>query len=260
VAQELTRLVDIDFLPAAYRQRSMQRRAYAWRVAAAVVIACFFAATSLWQRNHHESVRARLDAVEDQYTGAAAKNALLAEVTARFHAQRATAELVTFLRHPWPRTQILAAVLEPLPESIVLSDWHVGHETVQRTDSPSIALPEAKNVPPDKPSRQAADLKRLLFESGGQEHFVFLSGRAGDAATLHEYLARLDTNPLFARIDLRSLEHLKPDGSDVVAPGQVQFSVRAILAPGHGQILPPRPPTPATAPAPIAPPLAHKGS
>ena len=254
MARELTALIDIDFLPATYRERGMQRRAYAWRVAVALTIGGFFAATSLWQHNHHARVRARLDAVEAQYAEAARRTADLAVVSAELTAEEKTAELLTFLRHRWPRSRVLAAILAPLPESIRLSDCHVGCETRQAARGATIALPEGDEAPAAKPEQRANDLKRLLEETTRQEHFVSLSGKADDAATLHEYLARLQVDPLFARVELQSLEH---QTADAPADRSVRFAVRAVLCEGTGQTIPDTSDQPSDATD--APPLARRG-
>ncbi|MGD9722399.1 MAG: hypothetical protein AB7O59_12920 [Pirellulales bacterium] len=252
MARELNSLVEIDFLPVAYRERGMQRRAYAWRVAAAVAIVAFLGATTLWQRTHHAHVLERLADIESQFADAAAKNAHLKAATIGLESERKTAELLTFLRHPWPRTRVLSGILGPLPADIALNELHLGHETIARTDKPAVALPETKTAPTDKASQQAADLERLLREHGEREDYADLQGEAGDAATLHEYLARLGTDPLFDRVDLRSLEHAPPNAAG--EPGPVRFSVRIVLRAAHGQAIdsPTTPPAATQSAAPLA--------
>jgi Tfp pilus assembly protein PilN len=254
VAQSLTTLVEIDFLPLSYRQRSVNRRAHIWRVASGMAIAGCFAATALWQRGHFAQVSFELAEIEGQYLDAAAKNAKLAEITAKLRDERTTAELLTYLRHRWPQTQIMAAILDPLPDSIVLTEWHTGQETIPTTTAPTVALAEAKEAPSNKPARRASDLKRLLREGAMQQHVVALSGRAADSAALHEYLARLGTNSLFSRVDLQSLEHAPSDKDSGAGLGTIHFAARAILRPGHGQSSPPAstPPTPVATQAPLA--------
>jgi hypothetical protein len=256
VARELTSLVDVDFLPTAYRERDMQRRAYAWRVTAAVGIVAFLGATTLWQRSHHAHVLGRLSDIEGQFADAAVKNTRLKAATAGLNSERKTAEFLTFLRHPWPRTRVVSGILSPLPENIVLNELHLGHETIARGDKPAVALPETKAAaaPTDKASRQAADLERLLREHADRQDYVELQGESLDAAMLHEYLARLGTDPLFDRVDLRSLEHAPADAAGT--PGPVRFSVRIVLQPAHGQALD-APVSPPTA-QPVAP-LAQRG-
>lgn len=258
MARELSTLLEIDFLPSAYRERSMHRRAYVWRVAAAVAIAAFFAAASLWQHNHHARVEARLAAVAGKFSDAAHKTAELAQVSAGLAAKEKTANLLTYLRHRWPRTRVLAAVVEPLPETVLLTECHIGYETRQTSRASAVVLPEGDTVPAEKAERRANDLKRLLLEASRQVHFVAMAGEAEDPAALHEYVARLQINPLFARVELQSLERLT---SSADTGGSVRFAVRAVLREGHGRAAPKKPPTTPT-PTPASPgeaPLAQRG-
>jgi hypothetical protein len=250
--------LDIDFLPAAYRQKSMQRRAYIWRVAAAAMIISFFTVAALFQWRQQAQVKRELELVETQYADAVELNAKFAEAAKNLQAQHRWAELLTFLRHRWPRSQILAAILEPMPESVKLTECHIGHEALTSTiPTPAAAAPvEAGAVPGDQAARRAADLKRLLQESARRQPFVSLSGEAGDAATLHEYLARLGANSLFARVDLRSLEHRTGDEASGDAVGRVQFTARALIR----QEYTPSEGTPAVPGEPMTSPVARQGA
>jgi hypothetical protein len=258
VAHGQPSLLDIDFLPASYRQKCMQRRAYIWRVVAAAMILTFFTLAGLFQWNQQAQVRRELELVETQHADAMEMNAKFAEAAQELQTQQRSAELLTFLRHRWPRSQIIAAILDPMPESVRLSEWHIGHETIAATlTAQPPATPEAGAAPADKAARRAADLKRLLHESKTRQQFVLLSGEAGDAATLHEYLAKLGANPLFDHVDLRSLEHvLSPDKEMHDTIGRVQFTARAVVRSGHG----PAPETKSNTPGETTTsPLAHQG-
>jgi hypothetical protein len=239
VATELTALIDADFLPAAYRQRSMNRRAYAWRVMAAAAMVAVFASTALWQHNHHKRVRAALAEVDVQYAQATLKSAQLTDVGARLQVQHKMAQLLTLLRHRWPRTQVLAAVTEQLPESVTLIECHLGHEVLPSTAPSAIALPQPNAPPPDEPTRRTRDVERLLREHNERRYFLALTGHASDAATLHSYLARLGTSPLFSQVDLQSLENVPGNQSAAGASPPVRFSVRAILRAPHDEVLNP---------------------
>lgn len=249
MAQSLTILSDIDFLPAHYRERGMQRRAYLWRMMVALLFLGFFTFTGLFQRNHHANVNTKLTDVESPYQAAAIQNAKFMEIKAKLSARRHSAELLTYLRHRWPQTQVMAAILEPLPDSITLSEWKIAHEAIHSpTPVAGPAAPvssEAAVAPVDRAARHAADLKRLLQENENQQHFVLLAGHATDVAALHEYLARLGTHALFSKIDLRSIENVPADPKAGVADGTVHFTVQAILRPGHGQTTHDRPTLPA---------------
>jgi hypothetical protein len=244
VLQVLSNLNEVDLLPGDYRKRGVQRRAYLWRLMMAVMFTGFFSITAILQSNHHVQVRLKLAEVEAQYSQAAAHNTKSAEVKAQLLAERSSAELLTFLRHPWPRTQIIAAIMEPLTDSITLTDWQIMHETVHRDVVGNAPPLDPKKLATDKPARRARDLARSLREIAEQQQFVFLAGHATEAAALHEYLARLGANPLFLKIDLRSMENVNREKSAGAVPGTFHFTARAILRPGHGQGIPAKPGAP----------------
>jgi hypothetical protein len=239
VATELTALIDVDFLPAAYRQRSVNRRAYAWRVVAAAAMVAAFAGTALWQHNHHGRVRQALAEVEAQYTQASLQAAKLTEVGSQLQTQHKMAQLLTLLRHRWPRTQVLAVAMEQLPDSVTLIECHLGHEVLPSTAPSAIAVPQPNAPPPDQSTRRANDVQRLLREYNQRRYFLAISGHASDAATMHAYLARLGTSPLFAQVDLKSLENVPADQSQGKSSPTVHFEVRAVLRAPHDEALQP---------------------
>ena len=251
MSQGLDNLLEIDFLPVGYRQREMNRRASIWRAVAGVSIISFFIVIGQLQRSHHAQVRAELAAIDSQFLDAATKNGKFAEITTNLRTEQRAAELLTFLRHRWPHTQIMAAIVEPLPDSVVLTEWHTGQETIPNAAPPAVALPEANAVPSDKPGKRAGDLKRLLAESNSHRHFVFLAGTAAEAAALHAYLAKLGTNPLFSHVDLVALEHVTANQAGGQVTETMHFTARAMLQMGHGQTVP-VPPTDKTNATPLA--------
>ena len=242
--QNLSDLNEIDFLPPEYRKRRGQRRTYVWRLLVILAFTAFFGTTALFQHKHHAFVRSKLVEVDAQYAQAVAHNTQSAEIKARLQAERSSAELLTFLRHPWPRTQIIAAILEPISDSITLTDWQIVSETIQRGGVANAAPLDDKKVARDKPARRASDLARLMRENAQHQQFVVLAGHAAEAAALHEYLARLGANPLFSKIDLRSIENVVSTKPSNEAPGRFHFTARAVLRPGHGQVMPDKSSTP----------------
>ena len=231
----------LDFLPTQYRQRGVKRRTYTWRVAVAGVFAALFVLVAIFQQHHHQQVRQELADTESRYAEAVAHNAKFAKVQAQLQQHRHSAELLTYLRHPWPRTPVIAAVVAPLTDGITLTDLQIAHETVSRpTASMPPAAAETKPVVLDRPARLANDLKRLVGEHSVRQDFVLLTGYAVDASVLHEYLARLGTDSLFSKIDL--LDEHAPEGSAIESPRTaVHFNARAILRNRHGQVPPARP-------------------
>jgi hypothetical protein len=88
----------------------------------------------------------------------------------------------------------------------------------------------------DKTPSAARDLKRLRAELDGGRWVIALGGTAADLAELHIYLAALERQTLFAKVDLISIE--THSASDVASS---RFAVQIVLKPGHGQPGGPKP-------------------
>ena len=119
---------DIDFLPPEYRQRVRQRQSQSWRIVVAAAMIGLVAAAAMTQHYRWRRVRADLADVTPAYVAAVTMQDRLAEVQKQLEQARACAELYTYLRHPWPRTQLLAAMVRPLPDEISLQQVQIVRE------------------------------------------------------------------------------------------------------------------------------------
>jgi Tfp pilus assembly protein PilN len=221
----------IDFLPAAYREVSSKRKVSLWRLLVVALFGATIVGTALYQVHLNRDAELQLAGVENQYQGAMAETGRLAETQAKLQPIRATAELLTYLRHPWPRTQILTAVVTPLPEEITLSELHIFREKVQ----PSVvkeetARPGAEGAAAEKLPPAAIDLQKLREEFDNSRVVVSITGLTQDPAALHVYLAKLNRNHLFTKVTLGTIEA----SHDADRPGD-KFSARLIVRPGYGQ-------------------------
>jgi Tfp pilus assembly protein PilN len=228
---------EIDFLPARYREQQAQRTKQNWRM---VVVSCYgllLLAAVLVQRNRQQAMEAELALAGQQFDAATAQAAQLTELQSRLAADRKQAELLVWLRHPWPKTQILAEVLRSLPETVVLDELEIGRE-VNPQSAGAGAVVRSIPVPgvgggttgEDKRSPAERDLDRLREEIDACLYVVSLAGRTQDTAALHAYLSKLGHSNLVAKVELLSVETL----DDAPALGS-KFSARAILRPGYGQ-------------------------
>lgn len=110
----------IDFLPHSYRRENTRRRRQAWQFMAVALVAGIIATASLFQAHTAAGLQARVDKVIPQYQEAQQQNKRLAELKVKLKIAQDQAELFTYLRHPWPKTQVLSALLEPLPKEVAL--------------------------------------------------------------------------------------------------------------------------------------------
>ncbi len=224
---------DVDFLPVRYRQRRLRRRWQPWRVVVVFVFVVLAATAALSQQGRKRRAEHELAAIGPQYEMAVSQNRRLTEIQTRLAAAREDAELLTYLRHPWPRTQLLAALLTPLPEEITLERLQITHELRQdhvprqryRRSETGRQDGETEKLPP-----AACDLKRLREQFDEQKTFVLISGTASESAAVHRYLGDLGRSSLFIEADLESLESAEQDPTK-----RLQFDAALVVRPGYGQ-------------------------
>jgi hypothetical protein len=150
--------------------------------------------------------------------------------------RRSEAELWTFLRHPWPRSQVLRQLIAPLPATIALRHVRITREPVPRPAQATNPLPTsgagsaAGANPAIALTAIQRDLLRLRDEVDGSQIVVILDATAESDADVHRYLAKLAAVPLFVRTDLTSIERLGTKSGNAV-----NFSARLVLHAAYGQ-------------------------
>jgi len=227
-------MTSIYFLPARYHERTAQRKTNVWRLAVLAIFTSLVGFAAVGQIAVRRQAEAQLVAVGKQYDEVAAANACLADLQSRLRAARANAEMVTYLRHPWPRTQILALVAGALPEGVTLTK-----STVHQSETTALKLPTAIPQGPEQAASAAADaakpaaerdLCRLREAFDAEPVIVTLEGTSRDEPSLHAYVCTLAQAELFSNVDLRSVERLRDESATGFG-----FNVRLALRPGYGQ-------------------------
>lgn len=225
----------IDFLPPDYHQRRLRRRAKPWQVIISSALILLVVATAAAERAERQRLRRALEEIEPAYQTAVEQQQRLAELKKRLEQAKSAAELFTYLRHPWPRTQLLAALVEPLPPEISLETLQIsgqaapnrapiGPATSVGPDRRNAEQELAKLPPPER------DLRLLREQCDPRQTVVRLAGRSTDGAALNRYLGQLAQHPLFLRAELGTIESRPLAGQ----PG-LRFEVTLVVRPGYGQ-------------------------
>lgn len=225
----------IDFLPPKYREQYASRRRKLWRLAVIILFGLAVGATAVCQFALRQAVDFELAAVQPQHAAALEVNTELGDLQSRLREVRDYAELYTYLRHPWPRSQILLCIAQTAPPPVTLSEIRVIHET----SAPRPAfLPRTRGR---QPARGAAstrrtspaerDLEQLRGELDHARTIVKVTGLTADVGQLHSYVSRLGFSPLFERAELESVE--SSGGAD--PNGTAQFELRLTVRRGYGQ-------------------------
>jgi hypothetical protein len=227
--EDLKSLCNIDFLPQRYREAKINRSASAWRVVCVFLLAGLLLTASYYQSQHLRQAREDLVRVDLLYAKAQAQAKLIAESQVKNAPAIHKAELLTYLRHPWPRTQILYAVISTAPESVTLSSLELRFESPERTIAERGLAVSAENAVQTL-NRPQRDLKELRDRLDGGRWLVSLRGTAEDAADLHSYIAGLEQQPLFSKVQLLSIETHESTSST-----ESEFSAQITIRPGYGQ-------------------------
>src|SRR5262245_50894135 len=112
---------NIDFLPEIYRQREALRRARLWWGIVIVIFGGAIGASVLAQACLRHNLQNQLDSLASEYAAAQKQVQELSTLQAQIVRAGHEASLYTFLNNPWPRTQLLAEVVRPLPDCIRLT-------------------------------------------------------------------------------------------------------------------------------------------
>src|SRR5438445_5227371 len=118
----------IDFLPDSYRQRDALRRARLWWGIVVVIFGAAIGASAVAQTWLRHGLAQQLDALGPEYALAQAQVQDLSTLQSQIARAGHEASLYTFLENPWPRTQLLAEAVRPLPDTIRLTKISVIEE------------------------------------------------------------------------------------------------------------------------------------
>jgi hypothetical protein len=223
---------DIDFLPAAYRQQTLHRKANVWRLAVGGGFAAALLASFAFQQFIYSQTAARLDELKPQLAQAKSLAERLATRQNELKSANRQADLCEFVRHPWPRSQLIAAALRPIPTCVTLREIHIARAQSQPGTIPSSRTTGNRDLDAEVKKLDPAerDLIRLSDEEKARPTALTLSGITTDTAALQRYLVALGKETLFIKAELTSLE-----ANHNEQPGTWRFAARLEIRSGYGQ-------------------------
>jgi hypothetical protein len=225
---------DIDFLPVEYRQRHAQRQSRPWQIVAAVAIIGLVAAAALTQNHRRRKVQDELAIITPAYEAAVNQQSRLADVQARLKTANAAAGLYTYLRHPWPRSQLLTALARRLPKEITLQQVQILREVATASSAAEVRTPvdkktEEENYKSLPPAER--DSSKLRARLDPLQTVVILAGTATESALLHRYIGDLEATDIFDKAELDCVNSVGSGKGSTV----LQFRAVLLVQPGYGQ-------------------------
>ena len=228
---------DIDFLPDQYHRKHMRRRSQPWHIIVMAAFAALLVAAILAQRHQTHKAGQELAAILPQYDLAMSQSRQLGEISSQLQTATTTAELFTYLRHPWPHTRLLDRLLAPLPDEITFEKIQIVRELPQSfapTRRRSFSDTEAEEGELAALSPAARDLRQLRDRFDNMKTFVRISGTTAQSSAVHRYLSALGDAPLFSEAELDRMESL--DGRELDSRGDtLQFDAAIVVRSGYGQ-------------------------
>jgi len=228
---------EIDFLPAAYRERNAVHKARLCQLTMVLAFGGMILLAAGYQIVLYRTAKHDLALITVQHEDAIAKTTQLATLRLEVEKEREFAELYTYLKYPWPRTTLLAEIVRNLPAAVTLQELAIieetSHQTVRSSGSGvSVAMKESTETP------AKADLETLKQQRDGSRSRIQVSGTTTDAGALHLFVMALNGTPLFESAKLHSMEAVPGDD-----PPKSKFLIRLITRPGYGQPGGPQGPT-----------------
>jgi Tfp pilus assembly protein PilN len=221
---------DIDFLPATYRQMTVHRKANVWRLAAGGLFVAMIGFSGIYQHMLRRGALSDLARTNAGYDRASALIAKQGELKKQLQLTDCDAQLFTYLRHPWPATQLFAAALGKLPDCITLDEIRLYYGEPRASIATAAASKSADKKSSEAASAFERDLQRLREDYDTRDRILVLSGATRDTAALQQFLVSLSHCGLFQKTELGSLEADAADHS-----GAIRFTARLFVCPGYGQ-------------------------
>lgn len=222
-------MIHIDFLPESYRQLRESRRLPLGHLVAAIAITAGVGLSALaqtWQQAH---LKAQLKAIDPAHQSAKNQLAQLAQLQTDVKQIRRDAALGVFLERPWPRSRVLAELVQCKDDSITLRSIQMSSQPVQPLAAPGRRAPARRPASAPQDPSSLDDLGQLQHKLRGHVDQVVLEGETADSAALYRYVHQLtELRQLFSKVELDLLE------TETASPG-ASFRIQAQLQPSFGQ-------------------------
>ena len=203
---------EIEFLPKKYREKRKNNSFKVSRLLLVVVLLAGMGIVLLYQLASLHSLNLQVAAIDQQNTTVMQ---LMQEVELRraeVEEQRHHAKLLTFLDHTFPKSQIIAAITNPLPPEITIIRLQI---SAAQTPGAGNKLVTEKGKEKPKGHPMQLDLKQLIEEATSRHCTVEIEGTTDDTSCLYPYLASLHQAEVVESAKIESIDpHQKTDGTE----------------------------------------------
>lgn len=220
--------LDLDFLPARYREQHRHRRLNLWRIVVVTTATALLVVGAGHQWSVRWNLQWELAAAKQRFESQRALAEQLGQLQTDLNQAEAKAQLLAFLEHRWPLTQLLAATLNSVPAEMRITSLHLVREQV--APSTGASPPNAELTPDQAPVEESpllTDLHTLQKECDSNQACILLEGTVASAADVQNYLRGVRESELVVAAEIQALE--------TDAEGKTTFRARLRMRPGLGQ-------------------------
>jgi hypothetical protein len=225
---------NIDFLPEIYRERKALHHARIWWGIVVLIFGVAIGSTAAAQYLLRRSIQRQIDDLAPQFKQAQEQVRKLAQVQTENRTAGELAGLVTYLEQPWPRTQLVAEVIRPLPEAIQLTELQITEEEIARPATEEAGPRRRGRQTDDQQARLSpaqSDLATLRRNHDYKRAVIEISGTVLEEDVLHSYVAQVGRSTLVKEARLKTFEKVATANENQ----PTQFTVRLVFRPSHGQ-------------------------
>jgi len=203
---------EIEFLPKRYREKRKKNNIKVSRILLIVIMVGGMASVLLYQLACLHSVNRQVAAIDKQNEKVMQLMQEVESRRAKVVLERHHANLLTFLDHPYPKSQIISALVNPLSREITITRLQITQEQVA---NPNAKPPSEKGQAAPKGHPMELDLKTLISEAKTRRVMVEVEGTTDDTSSLYTYLASLHQAEIIESAKIESIDpHQKSDGSE----------------------------------------------
>ena len=205
---------EIEFLPKRFREKQHHSNIKISRWLVLSLLLGAMALVSLYQFASLHRARGQLATMKTQHERIAALLQKVDQSRSKLDQMRHHARLQTFLDYPYPKSQVIAAVSNPLPAEIVITRIELA-----RTQWATDRTRETSENAADQ-SRQGhpmeLDLKQLVTESQRRLCTLEIEGTTIDTSSLYTFLAALHESDIVRSAKLESIDpQTNADGQEI---------------------------------------------
>lgn len=203
---------EIEFLPKKYREKRKSHNFQVSRLLLIVLVVASMSAVVLYQLASLHAVNREVATLDQQH---AKVMQLMQEVERRraeVAVKRHHAKLLTFLDHPYPKSQVISAIANPLPTEITITRLQLTVEQTAVAGQKPVSE-KGKSAPQGHPME--LDLKQLIDDAKSRHCTVEVEGTTDDTSCLYTFLASLHQAEIIESAKIESIDpHQNSDGSE----------------------------------------------